>query len=390
MSRTTSRVRGVGIVGAGPAGLFAANILVRAGIDCEVFERSDETAVRARARAGLIEARTVRLLDEHGVSDGMHERGKTLGACEFRRAGEAHVFDYAALSDAHHHVYPQQLLVADLIDALRGVGGDVHFSMPVEGARLGDGAEILAGDGVSRTFDYVIGCDGSHGVCSPAATGTVACGVDFGQEWLALLAEAPPSSEHQIYGLHRDGFAGHMHRTSTTSRLYLQVDVGTRPEDWDDNAIWSSLDNRLGVGGEALIRGPIVERSILELRSYVTQPMQAGPLYLAGDAAHLVTPAGGKGMNLALQDIDELVRGLVATYHRGDSSRLEHYSANRLPKIWRAVEFSHWMVQLLLAPRRDDPDAGFWEGLRDARLARLMDGGEFSVDFARTYVGIDD
>jgi p-hydroxybenzoate 3-monooxygenase len=135
-----------------------------------------------------------------------------------------------------------------------------------------------------------------------------------------------------------------MHRTATTSRFYVQVDLGTRADDWDDDAIWSVLDERLAADGEVVVRGPIVERSVLELRSSLTQPMHVGSLYLAGDAAHIVTPAGGKGMNLALQDVAELVAGLIGFYRSGSRGRLDAYSSTRLPHVWRAVEFSHWML----------------------------------------------
>jgi p-hydroxybenzoate 3-monooxygenase len=382
-------VTDVGVVGAGPAGLFAGNVLVRAGIDCVVFERLDEAAVRARARAGLIEDRTARLLEAHGLADGMLRRGKTLGACEFRRGRRTHLFDYARLSHGHHHVYPQQLLIADLIDSLGGVGGEIRFATPVEAIDLGDRPVLRLADGTSERCGVVLGCDGFHGVSRAAAAGTVYAGVDFGAEWLALLADAPPSSEHQIYGLHPDGFAGHMHRTATTSRFYVQVAIGTPLDAWDDDTIWSVLAERLAADDEPLLRGPIVERSMLELRSYVTQPMQSGALYLAGDAAHIVTPAGGKGMNLALQDVDELVAGVIDYYQHGDGGRLDRYSACRLPKVWRTVEFSHWMLQLLLAHPPGTPEALFHEGLRDTRLARLMAYDDFARDFAVAYVGID-
>jgi p-hydroxybenzoate 3-monooxygenase len=177
-----------------------------------------------------------------------------------------------------------------------------------------------------------------------------------------------------------------MLRSTTVSRFYLQVAPGSDPESWADEHIWDQLAQRLAADGIGLIPGPIIERGILELHSYVTEPMQHGPVFLAGDAAHIVTPAGGKGMNLALQDADELVAGLLDHYRSHDDRRLNAYSTTRLSAVWRAVEFSHWMLDLLLAR---PAEGRFREGLRQARLARLMAGGDFARDFARTYVGID-
>lgn len=378
----------VAIVGAGPAGLMAANVLLRAGIDCWVFERLDEGAVRARARAGIIEARTASLLDRQGLADGLRERGKTHGAVEFRRGGKRHIFDYGSLSGALHHVYPQHLLVGDMLDALRSVGGEIRFGAPVREIRLHDRPEVVCEGGTSMTCDFVLGCDGFHGIARRSAPGTVCSGMDFAAQWLTILTDVP-SSQRVIYGLHRDGFAGHMPRTNASSRFYLQVDPGTQPDEYDDEIIWTQLGVRLAADGEVRLRGRIVEKSIVELRSYVTQPMQAGPLFLAGDAAHIVTPAGAKGMNLALQDVAELVEGLITFYRSGNRSRLDAYSATRLPKVWRMVEFSHWFLQVLLSQRQGSPEGEFLEGLRDSRLARLMEHGLFARDFAVDYVGVD-
>jgi p-hydroxybenzoate 3-monooxygenase len=184
-----------------------------------------ENAVRARARAGLIEHRTARLLERHGLADGMMTRGKTIGACEFRRGGRRHVFEYAALSGAAHHVYPQQLLVGDLVDSLRSAGGEIRFGSAVQSIRLAAEPVIVA-DGAEVRCGFVLGCDGFHRVARAAAPGTRSCGVDFGAQWLAILAAAPPSSELQIYGPHPEGFAGHMHRTAAVSRCCSPASPG--------------------------------------------------------------------------------------------------------------------------------------------------------------------
>lgn len=259
---------------------------------------------------------------------------------------------------------------------------------PAAAIRLRDRPVIELVDGHSLVCDVVLGCDGFHGVSRTAVPDVGQCGVDFGAEWLAVLAEAPPSSPHQIYGLRPEGFAGHMHRTATVSRFYLQVPPGTRP-DLDDEVIWAALDTRLAAHGQPLTHGPIIEKSILQLRSAVTRPLQHGPLYLAGDAAHIVTPAGGKGMNLALQDAAELVEGVTRFVHQGDRDRLDAYSTTRLPRIWQTVEFSHQMLQLLLARDPRTPQGEFHEGLRGAQLTRLMHDEVFTRAFARTYVGLD-
>lgn len=382
----TERVSVV-VVGAGPAGLVAANVLVAAGIDVVVVERLDEAGVRGRARAGLIEHRTAQLLDRYGVAEGLHERGARLGACEFRRDGHGFVYDYAALCGAHHYVYPQQMLVADLIDALRAAGGQIRFATPVTAIGPADHPVVELADGHQLVCDVVLGCDGFHGI-SRTSAGVGVAETEFGARWLSILAQAPPSSVRQLYGLHPDGFAGQMHRTATVSRFYLQIPAD-QGADLDDDRIWKALDTRLGAEGEGVIHGPILDKSVLQLRSHVAHALQRGRLYLAGDAAHIVTPAGGKGMNLALQDVAELVEGLLVWFRCGDHTRLDAYTATRLPRIWQAVEFSHAMLHLLLARPTTEAGHEFHEGLRDAQLTRLMTDQLHARAFAIAYVGID-
>jgi len=275
--------------------------------------------------------------------------------------------------------------VADLIDELRAVGGDVAFGRAAAAIRIAERPVIVLADGDEASCDFVLGCDGFHGVSRLALEGASCSGVDFGAELLWVDAEVPPSSDHVVYGLHPDGFAGHMPRTPTVSRLYVQLEPGTDANSLSGEWVWDQLKRRLAADGIELAPGRVLERGNFELHSYVTEPMQHGRVLLAGDAAHIVTPASGKGMNLALQDIDELVAGLLDHYRNGDDRRLDAYGATRLHAIWHAVEFSHWMLDLLLAR----PIEGrFREGLRDTRLERLMSGGLFAKEFAIDYVGL--
>src|SRR5262245_7176159 len=201
----------------------------------------------------------------------MRMRDFTSEACEFRRAGVRHVFDYAELTGGvRHHVYPQQLLVADLIEELRAVGGDVAFERPAAAIRIAERPMIALADGDEVACDFVLGCDGFHGVSRLALEGASCSGVDFGAELFWVDAEVPPSSDHVVYGLHPDGFAGHMPRTPTVSRLYLQIEPGTDPNGLSDEWIWDELKRRLAADGIELVPGGILERGSFELHSYVT------------------------------------------------------------------------------------------------------------------------
>jgi p-hydroxybenzoate 3-monooxygenase len=208
--------------------------------------------------------------------------------------------------------------------------------------------------------------------------------------WLTVLGAAPPSTDQPIYALHERGFAGHMLRSSTVSRFYLQCSLDDNLDDWQEERIWSELETRFSIDEPwTLNRGPILEKNFLDLRSFVCNPMQYGHVFLAGDAAHIIAPAGGKGMNLALADGAVFVEGVRAYFERNDDSLLASYSQRCLPRIWRAEEFSHWMLSIMNPPSRTHPDATFMHQLQIARLDRLRSSRAAATSFAQDYVGYD-
>jgi p-hydroxybenzoate 3-monooxygenase len=383
------------IVGAGPAGLLLANRLIQEGVDCVVLERHTRAAVEARARAGVLEHRSAELLARHGLADGMHAAAAKHGTCEFRRDGTRFTVPYGELAGGvAHWVYPQQFLVRDLIASFLEAGGDLRFA-----AEVGELAEVAterpsvtyrqAGEDRQRTLRarLVAGCDGPKGVCARQVPAGARRVYERQHEWgwLTVLAAAPPSTEHPIYALHRRGFAGHMLRTATVSRYYLQCVPGDPPENWPAERIWSELDARLAVDEPwSLTRGELLETRTLEMRSVVSVPMQHGSLYLAGDAAHVITPVGAKGANLALADADVLATAMTRYLRDGDRAALDAYSDTRLPAIWRAQAFSRWLMELVHAPADGD---GFAAQLQRARMDELRTNPSLAAWFAGQYVG---
>ncbi|MGW7410903.1 4-hydroxybenzoate 3-monooxygenase [Streptomyces sp. NPDC054863] len=394
----TGRVT-VGIIGAGPAGLLLGNLLLAAGVDCAVFERRSRAHIEQRARAGLIAHPTVELLKRHGLADRLLADGTRHTACEFRHRGERFSVPYSDLAGGRaHYVYPQQFLVRDLVAAFLRAGGTLHFDTACTALRRlrGPGPAILCTTGPAETArtrcDYIAGCDGQHGVSPPALPPGHAQTYRtlHPAGWLAVLAQAPPATTEIIYGLHRDGFAGHMLRTPQVSRFYLQCPAGDDPDNWPDERIWAQLHHRLALRDSDwhLNTGPILDKHVLDLRSCVTSPMQYGKLYLVGDAAHVISPAGAKGMNLAIADAAALAAGITDSVHRGNTDLLDRYSALRLPSIRRAQEFSHWLLQLLHTTTDTGPGADFALRLRLARLRQLRDSRTCAAAFAENYVGM--
>jgi p-hydroxybenzoate 3-monooxygenase len=378
------------IVGAGPAGLVLAHLLHRAGISFVVLELQEADALRARVKAGLIEHRTVELLKPHGLADPILERGRENGTCEFRADGTAFVLDYGALSGGRgHYIYPQQELVGDWVEALLAAGGDVRFGVAATSVEQdADGATVNAvhaasGEPLRIRCGFVAGCDGAASRLAASASEVTTVGTSHPSRWLTLIAAVPPSSERTIYGLHPSGFAGQLRRSPTLTRFMLEVPADEGLEVWPDGRIWRELHERLAAADRPpLAEGEFIERDVLDLRVRVSEPMQSGRLFLAGDAAHLITPAGGKGMNLAIQDAVELAAGLCEE----GGERLARYSETRLPTVWRYQEFSNLMLGLFHAGA---DGVGFAHRLRLARLDRLLHDPQLSRWFAHAYAGVD-
>lgn len=378
------------IVGAGPAGLLVGNTLLDNGIDCLILERQSRAHIEQRARAGLIEHRAVESLDELGLADRLLTDGAEHTACEFRFEGSRLVADYGALTGRRHVVYPQQELVRDLVAIYLKKGGELRFETEVGAITDLDGSPtVQLGDG-SITGGVVVGADGFLGASRRAIPAGAAAVYDYRHPygWLSILAQAPPSTRDIIYAMHPDGFAGHMLRTPSVSRFYLQCPAEDSVASWPDERIWRELRTRLGTtDGWHLNEGPIIEKSVLDMRSVVTEPLQFGNLYLAGDAAHILTPAGAKGMNLALGDARELALGLVARLRYGDESRLSAYSRTRLEVIWRVQEFSSWLLNLLHRSGDTAQPGPFADRLRAATIAQITDGSARAQAFAEAYAG---
>jgi p-hydroxybenzoate 3-monooxygenase len=384
----------IGIVGAGPAGLMLGHLLHRHGIESVVLELRSRDYVEHRIRAGVLEHGTAKLLEEAEVGDRMRREGMVHHGIELRFDRRGHRIDFAALADGCGiMVYGQTEVVKDLIRARLDAGAPLTFD--VADVRLHDldterPAISYTHDGVAHELhcDAIAGCDGFHGVCRFA----IPIGAleehqrDYPFGWLGILAEVAPSTEELIYARHERGFALHSMRTPTLSRFYLQCDPNDDAGSWSDDRIWEELHLRLACDGWQLEEGPIVDRSITPMRSYVVEPLQYGRLFLAGDAAHIVPPTGAKGLNLAMGDVSVLADALCDWYESGDRSGLEAYSDRCLRRVWRAEHFSWWMTSML--HRFPGRDAGFEERLQRAQLEYVCGSQAAATTLAENYVGL--
>jgi p-hydroxybenzoate 3-monooxygenase len=382
----------VGIIGAGPAGLVLAHLLLRAGIDCIVIEHRSRDYVEHRVRAGVLEQSTVDLLDATGVGHRMRREGLVHEGIQIAFDGARHRIPLTDLTGRSITIYGQQEVVKDLIAARGEAGGEILFD--VADVRLSaidtDRPTIsFVHDGRDKVIhcDVVAGCDGFHGVSRASAPDGALSYFerDYQFAWLGILVDAAPSSPELIYATHRNGFALHSMRSPSVTRLYLQVPPDEQLENWSDDRIWSELRTRLATNdGFELNDGPILDRSIAEMRGFVAEPMQYGRLFLAGDAAHVVPATGAKGLNLAVSDVSALSEALVAFFRTGQTADLDGYSRRCLKRVWRVQEFSWYMSSLL---HNLPGDNEFGHRLQHAELEWLVTNESAARSLAENYVG---
>ncbi len=390
----TTRTRTqVGIVGAGPAGLLLSHLLALHSIDSVVVENRSRAYCEARQRAGLLEAGTVELLRAVGLGRRMDAEGLEHGGIYLQFAGERHHLDFRDLTGGRWvTIYAQTEIVKDLIATRLAADAALEFEVSgTEVADLDSDTPVLrytdaAGERHEVTCDAIAGCDGFHGICRDSMPDGLITVRERGYpySWLGILATVPPSTDELIYSRHEDGFALHTMRTPHVSRLYLQVPAEEQIEAWPDDRIWAELQHRLGLPGWDLKEGPITEKAISPMRSFVASPMRYRRLFLAGDAAHIVPPTGAKGLNLAIADVAVLARALTTLLADGSSELADAYSDSSLTRVWRATHFSWWMTSMLhVDPDQDD----FGAELQLSQLRYVVSSRAAATTLAENYTG---
>jgi p-hydroxybenzoate 3-monooxygenase len=390
---TTTRAQ-VAIVGAGPSGLLLGQLLHKAGIDNLILERQTGDYVLGRIRAGILEQVCIDLMDEAGVGERMHREGLVHGGFEMLYGGKRHRIDMNRLTGGKNvMVYGQTELTSDLMHARQAAGLPTVYEarhVAVHDFDTGKPRVTYEKDGQAHALDcdFIAGCDGFHGVCRASVPRDKLTEYEkvypFG--WLGLLCDTPPVSDELIYINTPRGFALCSQRSHTRSRYYLQVPLTDKIEEWTDDAFWQELRLRLDQAGrERLVTGPSLEKSIAPLRSFVTEPMRFGRMFLAGDAGHIVPPTGAKGLNLAATDVKYLSSALIAYYRDKTESGLDSYSARCLRRIWKAERFSWWFTSLM---HRFPGDPAIAARFQEAELDYLIHSESASRTIAENYVGL--
>ena len=388
----------IGIVGAGPAGLMLSHLLHRAGVESVVVENRSRQYVQDRVRAGVLEQGTVDLMNATGVGERLGREGLIHRGLELRFGRHGHRRGYridlfALTGGKAITIYGQNKVVEDLTDARLAAGGRIFFAVEdvsVHGLDSGMPSIRFRGDGeaVEVQCDFIAGCDGFHGVCRPSVPAGVLTEYEriYPFAWLGMLTEVEPSSEELIYSRHERGFALHSMRSPERTRLYLQVARDDEIGNWPDERIWDELERRFETcDGFRLKRGPIVQKGITPMHSFVVEPMQYGRLMLAGDAAHIVPPTGAKGLNLAIADVRVLARAFSDFYTTGSRAGLEGYSETCLSRVWKVQRFSWWMTSML---HRFEDENAFDQRRQLAELEYVVSSRAASQSLAENYVGL--
>lgn len=383
----------VAIIGGGPSGLLLSQLLHVHGIDSIVLERRTKAHVLGRIRAGVLERGLVSLLEQAGCADRLHAEGFVHDGTIISYGDQSFRVDFAGHAGHSVVVYGQTEVTADLYAARENAGGRILFEVEdvaIHGADTDTPHVTFTRGGSTERIscDFVAGCDGFHGVSRQTIPASLRKEYEkvypFG--WLGILSETPPVNHELIYANSPRGFALCSMRNENLSRYYIQCALSDRPEDWTDDAFWEELKRRIPADrAEALVTGPSIEKSIAPLRSFVTEPMRWGRLFLCGDAAHIVPPTGAKGLNTAASDVHYLHAALCQWYDTGSPEGLDGYSARALARVWKAERFSWWLSSLL---HRYPDQSEFDLRIQIAELEFLRTNAAAQQAMAENYVGL--
>jgi p-hydroxybenzoate 3-monooxygenase len=384
----------VAIIGAGPSGLLLGQLLHKAGVDAVILERQSGDYVLSRIRAGVLEQVTTDLLDEASVGERMHAEGLVHSGFDMLFQEQRHRIDLHALTGGKQvMVYGQTEVTRDLMAAREAAGLRTLYKADKVSVHDFDTEHpyvLFEQDGRAQRLDcdFIAGCDGFHGVCRASVPQGAITEYEkvypFG--WLGLLADTPPVHHELVYANSSRGFALCSQRSATRSRYYLQVPLTDKAENWSDEAFWQELRLRLDPEArETLVTGPSLEKSIAPLRSFVTEPMRFGRMFLAGDAAHIVPPTGAKGLNLAATDVKYLSTAFIEYYLEHSRAGIDHYSQRCLQRVWKGERFSWWFTSLM---HRFPDEGAIGQKLQEAELAYLVQSQAASTVLAENYVGL--